>query len=159
MSFADDLLELAYHLANRESGEPKQASLRRAVSTAYYALFHLLIDEAVGHWGIVRQRSILARTFDHGKMKNVCEDHVRIFFSSGSPASGLQLKAVAHAFIQSQQNRHAADYDNAISWSRADAIGDVNLVNAAFVDWRAIRTHPAAHDYLLTLFLTKLPRP
>lgn len=50
MAFADDLLEQAYHLANLDSGEPKQASLRRAVSTAYYALFHLLIDETVGHW-------------------------------------------------------------------------------------------------------------
>jgi hypothetical protein len=69
MAFAADLLEQAYHLANLESGEPKQASLRRAVSTAYYALFHLLIDEAVGNWGVARQRSILARTFDHGKMK------------------------------------------------------------------------------------------
>src|ERR1017187_5772227 len=33
MSFADDLLEQAYHLANRERKNPKQASLRRAVST------------------------------------------------------------------------------------------------------------------------------
>lgn len=72
MAFADDLLEQAYHLANLESDEPKQASLRRAVSTAYYALFHLLIDEAVGNWGVTRQRSILARTFDHGKMKGIC---------------------------------------------------------------------------------------
>ena len=28
------------------AGKPKQASLRRALSTAYYALFHLLVDEA-----------------------------------------------------------------------------------------------------------------
>jgi uncharacterized protein (UPF0332 family) len=47
MAFADDLLEQAYHLANRDRENPKQASLRRAVSTAYYALYHLLIDEAV----------------------------------------------------------------------------------------------------------------
>jgi len=46
MAFAQDLLDQAYHLANLESGDPKQASLRRAVSTA---LFHLLIDEAVGN--------------------------------------------------------------------------------------------------------------
>jgi hypothetical protein len=83
MSFADDLLEQAYHLANREP--ENQANLRRAVSTAYYALFHLLIDEAVGNWGIARQRSILARTFEHGKMKSVCESHVNNFFSSGQP--------------------------------------------------------------------------
>ncbi len=44
MAFADDLLEQAYHLASLETGDPKQSSLRRAVSTAYYALFHLRID-------------------------------------------------------------------------------------------------------------------
>jgi hypothetical protein len=69
MAFADDLLEQAYHLARRERKNPIQASLRRAVSTAYYALFHLLIDEAVGNWAVERQRSVLARTFDHGRMK------------------------------------------------------------------------------------------
>ena len=52
MAFADDLLEQAYHLANREQEDPGQASLRRAVSTACYALFHLLIDEAVGNWSV-----------------------------------------------------------------------------------------------------------
>ncbi len=49
----------------------------RAVSTAYYALFHLLIDEAVGNWSIARQRSTLARTFEHKEMKRVCDDCVR----------------------------------------------------------------------------------
>jgi len=49
MPFADDLLKQAYHLASKERKNPKQASLRRAVSTAYHALVHLLIDEAVGN--------------------------------------------------------------------------------------------------------------
>jgi hypothetical protein len=113
MAFADDLLDQAYHLVNLEIGEPKQASLRRAVSTAYYALFHLLIDEAVGNWGVARQRSVLARTFDHGKMKSICEDHVKSFYSSGQPSSGVQLKNVAQTFVQLQEKRHTADYDNA----------------------------------------------
>jgi len=54
MSFADDLLEQSYDLAHKEPANPKQASLRRAVSTAYYALFHLLIDEAVSKWAVER---------------------------------------------------------------------------------------------------------
>jgi len=41
MAFPNDLLEQAKHLAIREKKRPRQASLRRAVSTAYYALFHL----------------------------------------------------------------------------------------------------------------------
>ena len=158
MAFADDLLDQAYHLANMDSGEPKQASLRRAVSTAYYALFHLLIDEAVGNWGIARQRSVLARTFDHGKMKKVCEDHVNQFFSSGSPAAGLQLMKVAQTFAMLQQRRHTADYDNGFYWDRTNAISQLDLVADAFRDWRAIRETEDAQDYLLTLFLPKPPR-
>jgi hypothetical protein len=74
MSFADDLLEQAYDLAHKEPVNPKAASLRRSVSTAYYALFHLLIDQAVSKWAVERQRSILARTFEHGKMKGICDE-------------------------------------------------------------------------------------
>src|ERR1035438_5650076 len=64
MAFAEDLLEQAYHLARRERTKPRQASLRRAISTAYYALFHLLIREATGNWKRDVQRARLARTFE-----------------------------------------------------------------------------------------------
>ena len=50
MPFPNDLLEQARHLANREPKRPKQASLRRAVSAAYYALFHLLAAETAKNW-------------------------------------------------------------------------------------------------------------
>jgi hypothetical protein len=113
----------------------------------------------VGNWSIVRQRSILARTFDHGKMKNVCEDHVKNFYSAGSPPSGLQLKEVADTFVQLQRNRHTADYDNAVNWSRSAAIEVLDLASAAFSDWRAIRSQDASQDYLLQLFLPKRSRP
>ena len=43
-----------------EPRNPKQASLRRALSTAYYALFHLLISEAVANWNRVNLRQRLA---------------------------------------------------------------------------------------------------
>ena len=159
MPFADDLLEQAHHLATREEGEPKQASLRRAVSTAYYALFHLLIDEAVGNWGVARQRSVLARTFDHGKMKGICDDHVKMFYSSGQPPSGVQLKNIAHTFVLLQEKRHTADYDNSKQWSRSDVLNVLTLATDAFTAWRAISAQDAAQDYLLQLFLPKLPRP
>ena len=70
MPFPDHLLEQAQHLANRERKRPRQASLRRAVSTAYYALFHLLVSEAILNWKRVDQRHLLARFFEHGKMKS-----------------------------------------------------------------------------------------
>jgi hypothetical protein len=53
----------------REKTKPRQASLRRAISTAYYALFNLLIREAASNWKNDAQRMRLARSFEHGKMK------------------------------------------------------------------------------------------
>ncbi len=155
MAFADDLLEQSYHLAKRERRNPRQASLRRGVSTAYYALFHLLIDEAVGNWAIERQRSVLARTFDHGKMKKECEDYINNYYSSGQPAALLKLKNVAHAFILLQEQRHKADYDNSFAWSRTNALAAIDLASSAFSDWRSIRKQVSAQDYLLALFLPK----
>jgi len=156
MPFPEDLLQQAYDLAYKETTDPKQASLRRAVSTAYYALFHLLIDEAVGKWAIERQRSILARTFEHSKMKAICDDVLKSFKGGG----GLppELNTVAHNFIQLQQHRHTADYDNSKQWSRTDVLNVLTLATDAFNAWLAISTQDAAQDYLLQLFLPKLPR-
>ena len=103
MSFPDDLLEQAYHLAHREPKHPKQASLRRAVSTAYYSVFHLLIDEAVSKWAVERQRHILARTFEHGKMKATCDGVLKTVKSGG--AVPHELVTLAQSFIELQQHK------------------------------------------------------
>lgn len=89
-------------------------------------------------------------------MKNVCEDYVKNFYSSGQPASELQLKNVAQAFTLLQQQRHTADYDNSFEWSRTNAIATIDMASSAFSDWRAIRMQDAAQDYLLALFLPKI---
>ena len=134
----------------------KQASLRRAVSTAYYALFHLLVDEAVGKWAIERQRSALARTFDHARMKRVCEDVVKNAKSGANVPT--DLSRVANNFILLQQHRHVAYYDNSKNWSHDDAIDVLDLATDAFSAWRTVCTQDAAQDYLLQLFLPKAPR-
>ena len=77
MGLATDLLEQAEHLSKREPRRPRQASLRRAISSAYYALFHLLVEEASS--GVVAGdatrrglRPLVGRTYDHGEMRKVC---------------------------------------------------------------------------------------
>ncbi len=50
MALAQDLLEQAQHLAVYEGSNPSQAALRRSISTAYYALFHLLVEDAAQRW-------------------------------------------------------------------------------------------------------------
>ncbi len=153
MSFAEDLLEQADDLAHKELTDPKQASLRRAVSTAYYALFHLLIDEAVGQWAVIRQRSIIARTFDHAMMKKVCGS-VADKAKSGATLP-KELVTVATVFIQLQQDRHTADYDNSTYWSRVDVEHVLDLTRDAFNCWRTISMQDAAQDFLLAMLLRK----
>jgi uncharacterized protein (UPF0332 family) len=154
MAFADDLLEQAYHLAHW-TDPPMQASLRRAVSTAYYALFHLLIDEAVSQWAVERQRSALGRTLEHKTMKSVCDEYVKRFYTAGKPEPSVRLMNVAQTFAALQQRRHTADYDVSFNWSLANAIGQIDLANAAFRDWHAIREEESAQDFLLNLLFPR----
>lgn len=67
MAYHDELLSQAVHLVHLEP--ENQANLRRAVSAAYYAVFHLLIAEATANWNNAPLRAALGRAYDHGPMK------------------------------------------------------------------------------------------
>ncbi len=118
MPFPNDLLDLAPHLADFSPEIPHQASLRRAVSTAYYAIFHLLIHEATANWARAEFRSALGRCFDHGPMKSASEariSQINGLLKNAAPqgvdrAVDMHLRTVATAFFQAQQRRNDADY-------------------------------------------------
>jgi len=155
MALHDDLLEQAHHLATRERTKPRQASLRRAVSTAYYAIFHLLITETVCKWKIGAQRSQLARIFEHARMNSASERVLKQGTQSSgeSPNVVAHLKRVATAFRRLYDNRQSADYDTSTQWSRTDVVELVDLAQGAFASMKAIRHEPIVHDYLLSLFV------
>ena len=50
---------------------PNQANLRRAVSTAYYAVFHLLVRATALKWNEPLHQARIARMFEHERMKRV----------------------------------------------------------------------------------------
>ena len=159
MLLADHLLEQAKTSRESSPKKPRQASLRRAVSTAYYALFHLLVSEATRNWKIVEQRPLLARFFEHGKMKAASDKQRgecnRFINSNTTPGPELDcvrhLQRVADTFFQAQQLRHTADYDNATQWTRTEVLTQIAMVDAAFRSWRVIRDEPAAQAYLISL--------
>jgi uncharacterized protein (UPF0332 family) len=156
MAYHDDLLEQAQHLAKRERRRPRQASLRRAISSAYYALFHLLIDEAVFKWKIAAQRPQLARIFEHARMNAASERvlNARLFpFTGQDPAQVAHLKRIATIFRELYEERQAADYDTATQWSRTDVLDLIDAAGEAFRSMKEIRGEGIANDYLLSLFL------
>ena len=168
MAFPDDLLELAQVLRSlHPEGAQHQASLRRAVSTAYYALFHLLISEATANWARPELRAILGRCFDHGPMKTASETKISQINGAfkNNPPEGAEetvedhLSTVANAFIQAQQRRNDADYNMAKEWTTAEVDTQIDSVNEAFKSWNLIRDEAVAQAYLVSLLGAKERRP
>jgi len=166
--YPDDLLELAQHLANLEPTNPRQACLRRSVSTAYYALFHLLTGEATSHWirPELDSKLPLGRLFGHGKMKNASKEkrsELDAYFKK-NPLQGPELPVLKHlhrvtdVFIQVQQRREEADYDTGKEWIQTDVLTRIDAVRTAFESWRTIREEPIAQAYLMSLLGISRPR-
>jgi hypothetical protein len=143
------LLEQARQLAMRENKTPLQASLRRAVSAAYYALFHLLIRDAsrsLTRGADKRLRLLLPRAFSHEEMASAC----KTFASSGTMPAIIatiypgfvnppEIASVAQAFIDLQKARYDADYATHRRWTRTMALSEVERAEQAFASWATVQ--------------------
>jgi uncharacterized protein (UPF0332 family) len=135
-----DLLEQARRLATLDIKKPKQANLRRAISAAYYALFHLLVDEAcrvqIGtQHNQAPFRQVLGRAFAHGVMKEACKS-----FGGGTLKKGVlkglptgftvpkEIRELAVTFVDLQDERHLADYDLTERFERSDVVSLIKQV-------------------------------
>ncbi|MCI0357624.1 MAG: hypothetical protein L0211_03950 [Planctomycetaceae bacterium] len=159
MSIAQDLLDQASHLVSLESNRPKQASLRRAISSAYYALFHLLVEEASASFAADRElRLLVARAFEHGEMKKAAKS-----FAAGnlpkyiSAVTGSRvpkdLQIVARAFVDLQEARHEADYNFRQRFTRTEVQDHISVANNAFTAWNRVRKQLIAQAFLAALLL------
>jgi hypothetical protein len=128
----DGFLDVARLLAKPPTrGAPKQVKLRRAISSAYYALFHHLIETATRHFVGADQRqpsyAIVYRSFEHGDLRKVCNQAQQLKLSPelqksvGFPAFGAEIRECAILFVELQQFRHEADYNPAARISLSDA--------------------------------------
>ena len=163
MGLAEDLLSQASHLAELDQRRPKQANLRRAVSASYYALFHLLVAEAVQKMVPVQPRGLMSkasRSFQHGEMREVCNR----FRTATEPAwltaligSNISpdLKEGARFFIELQDARHSADYDPGFRLSRTGALDLVRSAEEAFRSWAKVRGHTEGNVFLTALVFGK----
>ena len=130
-----DLLETARDLAGGLS--PSQANHRRAVSTAYYALFHCLAencaDMLVGETGSGRSEPAWLqayRALEHGRAKERCQ---RKDFIHRFP---LQIQGFAENFAAMQGKRQTADYDPSESFDQSGVIQDIDGAENAIAEFR-----------------------
>ena len=159
----DHFLEQAARLA---AGRPRQADLRRAISTAYYSLFHLCLiaaaDEFVGvtHRGTSRY-ALVYRGIDHRVLKDLCTEIAKSRPSSRYaryfPSGGFNpnLRAFAGTALELQEKRHEADYDPQSRFNARDALVDIVAARTAIAQFR---TAPEDHRRLFLTLLFSPPR-
>lgn len=149
MGLAVELLEDAQHLAAKGVAEMRASCMRRAVSTAYYAVFHMLVEDFVANWPFPDQRARLARMFDHKKMREAAFTPKDEKNPTPTEAS---LVAIRTAFRQLQADRHRADYD--LSWDivATDVTNAIALAEHTFARWRSIHGEDLAQHHLLSMF-------
>src|SRR5262245_25845824 len=157
------LLDLAKRLVGTAPGAV-EADLRRGVSTAYYALFHLLIQETMTSVVIDPSfRPKVARALQHGSMRSVCDKynpanpnaHGQYIAREGHgfPEQVItpELRDVAATFIALYAAREKADYDVAGTIQFTEALALVQQAETAFQAWLTAQADPSGITFLQEL--------
>lgn len=182
---AGAMLATAQRLAGAGAGRgrPAVCDLRRATSTAYYAVFHQITRHAaitVVPGATERDIALAARWITHSNVKAACTtvikaaapsqapkaESARIGLIQGGGQAGIHpdLLALARRYIDLQRNRELADYDNAYDPYRPVTIGHIATAESALGNawrlWLPNASHQArsnAHEqYQRFLLLTYL---
>lgn len=144
----DHLLDQADRLVMPPTaGAPRQTDLRRAISTAYYALFHTILisaaDEFAGQANRQTSRyEIIYRGINHKKIRDLSDDIIKqnlpTKYVKYEPQGGfgVDLIATATAFVELQEKRHLADYDPLFGVKIVDAALAVASARAAVAHFR-----------------------
>ena len=144
---------LAGDSATRQmQGRPRQAMLKRAISTAYYAMFHAMcISNAnlvAGQSADAPAREAWTRTYrslDHGPARQ------RMSQGTGMMEPGVQRFSAV--FVLLQQQRRSADYDPHSRYSRNQVLTLIGAAETATED--LLSTAPAMRRPLTALVLLR----
>jgi hypothetical protein len=132
MALADDLLDVASGLIPSGPGRSSQARLRRAISTAYYSVFHALAKSnadllVAARPGVLERawaqayRALQHAAFEDGKRRKTLKTF---------PAT---VQTFVDKFEELRRQRLRADYDPNASFTRSDAIASIIIARHALL--------------------------
>jgi hypothetical protein len=146
------------------SPTPRQADLKRAISSAYYGLFHAVLTRAADQIVGTGKRStnlyeLVYRSADHARLKAVCNqianESSKIAPYMPSARFGTEIKDVARAIVDMQEKRHTADYNPLFRATRSGVKLSLREARAAL---QKFQTAPEADVEALSLLLFFKPR-
>ena len=137
-----NLIQAARDLAeSADVDDPHNSHFRRAVSTAYYALFHCLAESSAnllaGEDPANRSRRAWRQTYralNHGAVRN---RRNRREFKTDFPQ---EIQDFAKVFVESQARRNRADYDPTELFSKLDAQSAIDDAEGAINDFMSIES-------------------
>jgi hypothetical protein len=145
------------------SGRPRQADLKRAISTAYYAIFHAAMgaaaDQIVGTDR--RTQSLYAlvyRSADHAALRMLCQELSRLTvapkYQRHVPSKGFnsRLREFASVVVDLQKLRHSSDYDPFFRISKSDAALAISSARVALDHFERVPPDEKAIFLYLLLF-------
>jgi uncharacterized protein (UPF0332 family) len=155
-SFSEELLTATRLLLARRQGARgrlSDARIRRAISTAYYAIFHFAVENAtiglVGTGNALRtRRRALARSFTHAGLRTTFEKlrgaNINASVAHFFVGHGLQVanaptpafaRQFANVFLDALSKREEADYDRNVDLGEQDAHILTTRVEDAIRGW------------------------
>lgn len=133
----ENFISTARELIPTGQGKPRNTDLRRAVNTAYYAMFHCLAhscaDTLIGglHAGRGTDAWILTyRALNHGSTKAKCRDEESLKQFS------TYIREFAVMFARMQGYRHRADYAPDAGFRKSEAIQRITEAENAIRDFQ-----------------------
>jgi uncharacterized protein (UPF0332 family) len=163
----DHLFEQARKIVEAPvGGRPRQADIRRAISTAYYGVFHATVTAAADLYVGATKRSssqygLVYRSVNHNRLREICERACKSLpprYAPYVPSAGFgpEIAAFATAVVELQQKRHTADYDPMVRMTRSDAVAAITTARASLAYFYAASNNDKTAFLSLLLFE---PRP
>ncbi|MFW6027795.1 MAG: hypothetical protein ACOC91_03215 [bacterium] len=145
-----EFLETARALAGTARRKPRQAELRRAVSTAYYAMFHALCEMCANALNGTRSPDRCERAWvqtyralEHNLAAEACGRCVRGSSKGNNYKLPKPVRDFAAYFVSMQEHRYRADYSpSAVNYKRDQVVG---LIDGAEKAIKRLRTTPRKH--------------
>jgi len=167
----EDLFAQAEMLAKVDARKPKQVNLRRAVSSAYYALFHFLVEESCSlifgrQHGQAVYRYTLGRAFVHNVMKQAS-----VSFAGGTLKDAIikglprdaagkypiraSIREIAVVFKELQEQRNHADYDRNERFERSEVLMLIEQAQDVIANFSALPDSDGKRFFLACLWAWK----
>lgn len=152
--YAGALLTVADQLAKpkQKSSTMRQAELRRAISTAYYALFHAIrldyADFLVGRTSKARSSTawqLAFRTLNHGPLANASQ-HLK-----NTQSIADDTKEFFNQFADLKQKRERADYELSADFSELEVQNALVQARDALSNYKGLKTSQRRQALALVL--------